>query len=52
VLRCWSRPHSGPSIPGASGSCGAFVRPDGLNFKLLELADDGLIDGLTTDVAA
>ena len=32
--------------------CGAFVRPDGVNYKLLALADDGLIDGLTTDVAA
>jgi len=32
--------------------CGAFVRPDGVNYKLLELADDGLIDGFTTDVAA
>jgi hypothetical protein len=32
--------------------CGAFVRPDGINYKLLELADDGLIDGFTTDVAA
>jgi hypothetical protein len=32
--------------------CGAFVRPDGANYKLLELADDGLIDGFTTDVAA
>lgn len=32
--------------------CGAFVRPDGANYKLLELADDGLIDGITTDVAA
>lgn len=32
--------------------CGAFVRPDGVNYKLLELADDGLVDGFTTDVAA
>jgi predicted nucleic acid-binding protein len=32
--------------------CGAFVRPDGANYRLLELADDGLIDGITTDVAA
>lgn len=31
--------------------CGGFVRPDGVNYKLLELSDDGLIDGLTTDVA-
>lgn len=32
--------------------CGAFVKPDGVNYKLLELSDDGLIDGFTTDVAA
>lgn len=32
--------------------CGAFVRPDGVNHKLLALADDGLIDAFTTDVAA
>ena len=32
--------------------CGAFVRPEGANYQLLELADDGLIDGITTDVAA
>jgi hypothetical protein len=32
--------------------CGAFVKPDGVNYKLLELADDGLIDAFTTDVAA
>jgi predicted nucleic acid-binding protein len=32
--------------------CGAFVRPDGVNYKLLEFADDGLVDGFTTDVAA
>ena len=32
--------------------CGAFVRPYGVNYKLLELTDDGLIDGFTTDVAA
>jgi predicted nucleic acid-binding protein len=25
--------------------CGAFVRPDGVNYKLLELADDGLVEG-------
>lgn len=32
--------------------CGAFVRPDGVNYKLLEFADEGLIDGFTTDVCA
>lgn len=30
--------------------CGAFVRPAGRNFRLLELADDGVIDGFVTDV--
>ena len=32
--------------------CGAFVTPNGVNYKLLEFADDGLMDGFTTDVAA
>jgi hypothetical protein len=32
--------------------CGAFVRPDGVNYRLLELADHGLIDGFVTDVVA
>ncbi len=32
--------------------CGAFVRPYSVNYTLLELANDGLIDGITTDVAA
>lgn len=32
--------------------CAAFIRPYGVNYKLLELANDGLIDGITTDVAA
>jgi predicted nucleic acid-binding protein len=32
--------------------CGAFVSPHGHNYKLLELADDGFIDGFTTDVSA
>jgi predicted nucleic acid-binding protein len=32
--------------------CGAFVSPHGHNYKLLALADDGLIDGFTTDVSA
>jgi len=52
VLRCWVKATLRALHPGASGSCGPFVRPDGVNFKLLELADDGLIDGFTTDVAA
>jgi predicted nucleic acid-binding protein len=32
--------------------CGAFVRPHSVNYTLLGLANDGLIDGVTTDVAA
>jgi hypothetical protein len=32
--------------------CGAFVRPYSANYRLLALADDGLIDGFTTDVSA
>jgi hypothetical protein len=32
--------------------CGAFVRPFSANYQLLALADDGVIDGFATDVAA
>jgi predicted nucleic acid-binding protein len=32
--------------------CGAFVKPYSVNYTLLELANDGLIDGMTTDVVA
>ena len=32
--------------------CGAFVRPYSANYQLLAAADDGLIDGFTTDVSA
>lgn len=42
----------GRVLRDATVICGAFVRPDGVNYKLLELADDGLIDGFTTDVVA
>lgn len=30
--------------------CGAFVNPYGANFRLLELAEDGLLDAFVTDV--
>jgi predicted nucleic acid-binding protein len=30
--------------------CGAFTNPAGANYRLLELADDGVIDGFVTDV--
>ena len=42
----------GRTLFDATVVCGAFVRPYGPNYKLLEFANDGLIDGLTTDVSA
>jgi predicted nucleic acid-binding protein len=48
-----------PTIPDdplilfdATVMCGAFVSPYGVNYQLLNLADEGRIEGLTTDVAA
>lgn len=48
-----------PTIPDdprvlfdATVICGAFVSPYGVNHQLLSFADDGQIDGLTTDLAA
>jgi predicted nucleic acid-binding protein len=32
--------------------CGAFVSPDSVNYKLLELADDGQIEATVTDLTA
>ena len=52
MLRCLVEATFRALHSGLSRSCNAFVRPDGVNVKLPELADDGLIDGFTTDVAA